>query len=474
MRAKNIHGEIVQHFHDKQYLRLASTGNTVYEIEEIESPAIEGCRIIKYVYRLYTRFSGIVEQEYRYGLLNEDNKLITSSDYTLLSRLPNGNISAEYPSNSYSNKAFECILTTRGMPLFSYNEKKSDGQRIAKYCVLDNADAVSKCYYGIARFAKDHLIGIIDYKGNILLDAEYKDIEFDLNNNCFITIQHLEDSFLASPAGSRNDSHTYILSQNKNLWPLSFMEINDNYYVDKFYETHAIYKLKNKSTNLVCLGIELKEFIITDEYKEIELAYERENDSIFIAKNLEGKYGCICISEEIIDENTGESIYKQPEIVCQFVYDYMHQPVWGRKGILIISKNGRDGLFSCVENNIIMECTIPSINGGGAIMTNSLNEGYVGCKKVIDDKGNFLHFFADMNGNVVLELPNRFWSISGGFSKGLAKITSKTEYATIDLNGHITITGKKRQEYYEDSWSDYDSMYRDAFENDPGAEWNVL
>lgn len=472
--AMKIYGKLVDSF-GKKYLLLYNTNDTVYEIEEIEKNAIEGCRIIKYVYRLYRRIGDFINTDYRYGLLNEKNELVSSPKYVYLCRNENGNISAEYPNKSKYKDPFKCTLTPKGYPLFYYNKKDKKGNNIPMHCTIYGADVVSKCYYGIAKFVKDQKVGIIDYKGKVLLDAEFEDIEIDVRNNCFVTIQKIDDSLCYCPIGSRKESASYIFHCNKKFWPLSFTRIQDKYYVEEYFETHGIFKLKNKTNKNQCLCLyTFEQLIYSDEYKEITWAYDRKEDSIFIVKNHNDKYGCLCISKEIVsvDENTGDATYKKPYIICPLEFDNIHKPYFGDNKYLIIFKDGKDGIYSCAESKIIMECLIPAKKNIDSIMINTLKEGLVGCKKELDE-GKNLEYFSDLNGNVAVKLPSHIWHINGGFNKGVAVISSRTEWATIDLNGNITVTEKIKPTYYEDSWDDIDSMYRDAFEDDPGAEWNV-
>lgn len=118
---------------------------------------------------------GYVDSDIRYGLINEKNELVSQYDFYSLKRLANGNISAIYPdpkergNKSWGEEGFKFTLNAKGQPLFEYSIKRKDGTKLSKFYPLSNVDAVSSCYYGIALFVRNHKMGVVDYKGNIVI-----------------------------------------------------------------------------------------------------------------------------------------------------------------------------------------------------------------------------------------------------------------------------------------------------------------
>ena len=107
-----------------------------------------------------------------------------------------------------------------------------------------------------------------------------------------------------------------------------------------------------------------------------------------------------------------------------------------------------------------------------------IGEGLIGCREKIESNSlsnAFKYLFYDTEGNKVLELPNG-WEIKSAFKNGVAQIrTGKHIIKTADVDkfGNIKITKEEMRHLQDDSYDDIEGMYRDAFEDDPGMEWNI-
>ena len=500
-------GKIVEDIGRRQYLQIYDV-NIICDIIDIEKEAIDGLRIIQFTYRKVLRhfFSGsrdtYVDSDTRYGLINDKNELVSKHDYLNLTRLNNGNISALYPDPkekgdpSWKEERFSFTLNTKGEPLFRYNVKEEDGTKTTKYFALKNVDAVSSCYYGIALFVRDHKIGVVDYKGKVLIEPIYDDIIIDKNNNCLTTIvfdeKHYE-GFDTRHLESLESSTSYVFKRSK-YWPLSLHKLNTNYYVKTLfkYRDQELYYLINKKNSFLCVCIYYGWGVfLSPEYKDLQLLNHwylfnntNDNDALFKAVNFDGKYGIICMPTESVDCNpdTGDPIYKEPQTICPFVYDYIAGNESNYITRIILVKDGKEGLFSCSERRILVECVIPTIQEYHySILPFSFGEGLIGCEEeVVDSKSYFSfkskrYYFADLKGNRVLEIP-RGWEIISAFKNGVAQISTGKHFiktADIDKFGNIKVTKEEFRHVEDDSYDDIERMYRDAFEDDPNMEWNV-
>ena len=479
-----INGEMVESLSRRSFLFI--NGKGYYEILDVEKKAIDGLRIIQYKYG-YGRICGDVCGDIRYALINEKNKLVSSYRFTSLARLTNGNIIATYPDPCNSNwkeERFTCILNTKGQPLFEYNVTTKDGIKQPRYCVLNNADAVSSCYYGIVLFVQNNRIGVVDYKGNVLIKPIYDDIILDRKNNYIETILSSKDhyeSFEASSSDTTTYSITYLYHKS-DYWPLRLHKLNSKY--DVAFKDKDLYYLKNKMNSLMCMcywnGFDY--IIISPEYKSLKLLRYwpldgMPTDALHIATNNEGKYGIISmpIGFEEVDPFTGNPIYNEIQTVCPFDYDYIAED-YSHNVILV--KNRKEGLFSCSLKIILVDCVIPTIGEYTySIIPSTFGEGVVGCRERTGNKrfsSTFSYSFYDVNGNKVLDLP-KGWRIKSGFKNGIAQIQTGDyiiKIANIDKAGNVTIVKEGRGRVIDES-DDIESLYRDAFENDPSMEWNI-
>ena len=464
--------------------------NSIFEVVNIEADAIDGLRIIEFTYKksldvIYKDLKSLT-LESRFGLVNEQNELVSNYNYYSLVRQDNGNISASYPDpcDRYGKKErFTCILNTKGQPLFEYSIKTKEGNKQSRFCAMNNCDAVSSCYYGIALFVKNHKIGIVDYKGNVLIMPIYDDVKIDRNNNWLTAVLYDEEhyeGFDARPSETLVNSTTFLFHKS-DYWPLRLHKLNINYYVT--YKYIGLYYLKNKKNSFMCLcrweGID--PIIISPEYKSLELSNywyldEKHTYALHIAININGKYGIISMPiNNDVNPDTGEPIYNVIQTICPFDYDYIYNE--GCDNTILV-KNGKEGLYSYPLKKNLVDCVIPTIDQyTHSILPSTFGEGLIGCRERIryDSLSNsYQYLFYDMDGHKVLVLP-KGWVIISGFKNGVATIrTGKyiIKTAEIDKLGNITIikTETGRVVYESD---DLDSLYRDAFEDDPNMEWNI-
>jgi serine/threonine protein kinase len=483
-----IYGKI-EYIGGSKYLLIYDI-NSIFDVIGVEDEAIDGLRIIEFTYKKYferiSKNYRYVKHKSRYGLVNDQNELVSNYHYTSLVRQSNGYISASYPDpcNRYGeDERFNCILNTKGKPLFEYSITTKEGNKQSRTCALNNCDAVSSCYHGIALFVRNHKIGIVDYKGNILIKPIYDDVKIDRNNNWLTTVLYDEEhyeGFDARPAETLANSTTYLFYK-KNYWPLNLYSLDEVYYVVNFDK--GLYYLKNKKNSLTCVCLyDGNISILSPEYENLRLLdfwyfEEKHIDALHIAINSEGKYGIISMPTgyDKVNPDTGEPLYNDVAIVCPFIYDDIAN---GRDDIIIV-KNGREGLYSCSMKKVLLDCVIPTIDQYNySIIPGTLGEGLIGCREInkIDSFYRNRYFFSDLNGKRVLELPLG-WEIISAFNNGIAHIELSDTYsitsATVDLLGKITIIKEEHKKNDYDSYDDVESMYRDAFEDDPNMEWNI-
>ena len=474
----------------RKYLLIFDINSTFDDVE-IEKEAIDGLRIISFTYKKEVKEIAkkckYIDRDTRYGLVNEENELVSNYLYSSLIRQDNGNISALYPDpcdRYWKEDRFSCIINSKGYPLFQYNAKTKEGNKQPRYFALSNIDAVSSCYYGIALFVRNHKIGIVDYQGNELIKPIYDDIKIERSNDWLSAVLYDKEhykGFDARPSESLANSITFLFHKS-NYWPLHLHELNRKYYVK--YKDKGIFFLKNKNNSLVCMCMyDGYRTIVSPEYQELSLLNywyldSKHIDSLYIAVNSEGKYGIISMPTDYEDVNpdTGEPIYNEIRTVCPFDNDYIAN---GSLENAILVKNGKEGLFSCSQKRIIVECVVPTIDQYTlSILPNMIGEGLIGCREKIESNSlsnAFKYLFYDTEGNKVLELPNG-WEIKSAFKNGVAQIrTGKHIIKTADVDkfGNIKITKEEMRHLQDDSYDDIEGMYRDAFEDDPGMEWNI-
>lgn len=493
-------GSIIESFEKKKYLWIYENDDA-YEIVDIEEPGYKGFRIIEFAIGHHYMY-GAVYSDTRYGLVNDSNKLVTNYDYYSLKRLSNGNISASYtdPEKHRSlfvkGDRFNCLLNEFGQPLFTYYSKGKDGTRETVHRPLENIDAVSSCYWGVALFVRDHKIGVVDYKGKIIIEPLFDDIIIDETNNWLLTIVYNKerksktndfDDFLRQPQHS--DSCTTYLFEKTKCWPLSLYKIDSIYYVEN--QKDNVYYLRNKKNHLQCICILAGETYYSPEYKSLNLIgiFDYKDDlpivSLHIAQNIEGKFGIISMpTQPSVNLESGELYLENIETICPFEYDYIDNTTVSYNKNIIIVKNGKEGLFSCTQKKKIIECVILQFEIDSfinySIIPDSLGEGLIGCKEPNNDNKSFYlkYSFFDLDGNKVLDIPLG-WRIESGFIDGFARLSKRdTIYNTtaeIDKSGKIDILEEKRNpiEFEEESYDEIDRMNKDAFEDDPGAEWNI-
>ena len=488
-RVTNIYGRVIECF-GKQYVQIFDK-DIVCDITNIEEKAICGLRIIEFSLRNILR-SSVVCSDTRYGLVNDKNELVSFYEYVSLLRLDDGNISAIYPDFNKYNKEGRFLINPKGEPLLEYIEKAKNGTKSTKYLPLANIDAVSSCYYGIALFIYKSKRGVVDYQGNILIEPNYDNIILSRDYNYLTTVvcdkKYCEGSDDRNPDLDR--SQTYLLKKGRH-WPLLLYKLDDSYYVDSFFKYNGIdlYYLKNKRNFMRCICLfNGYNIVISPEYKDIMLLdywYLRNksdnSDALFIAVNSRGKYGIISFPTEPIDANpeTGDEIYEDTHTICALEYDYIAGNKHDFIDNVILIKDGKEGLFSCCQRQILVNCVIPTAGQYKyVIIPSTYGEGLIGCREEVQTETSLLvdkYYFSDLDGNKVLELPLG-WKIISGFENGVAQIqTGKIIIKTADIDklGNIKIIKRERVNIDDDSYDDIESMYRDAFEDDPNMEWNI-
>lgn len=443
----------------EQYLWDYHNHGTAYKVVRIEEKPVKGYRIVQISYRHFIdslpfdRNRLQLYNDVRYGLVNKDNELITPFDFFSLERLEEGTIRAIYPDpnndgeKDYNNKErFDCILNYCGIPLFRYFSKDSDGNKTIKYKKLDDEIvAVSKCYNGIALFVKKHKIGIVDYNGDIKLEAEYTHIALPDCYNCFKAYK-VKCSSLIGPDAKDNNSETYILSKDKSQWPIHFVQLDSKFRVEGYYEKDDIYLLKNKQNSLYCLCFIgrwplRRSLYYTDEYIWLRKTGSANNpdECFFIASDTDKKTGIICVHKEKSKFLGLDLLIRKDVIVCPLEYDRILET---NTSCIILIKNNQKGLFSLESKTIILNCIIPD---NVSIIPSTLGEGYIGCcRKLPKNLSDLIYFFSDMKGNEIVVLDSK-WIIKSGFKDGFAKIESDKEYATVDTKGNIRIMGEKHK-----------------------------
>ena len=203
-----------------------------------------------------------------------------------------------------------------------------------------------------------------------------------------------------------------------------------------------------------------------------------------IATNSEGKYG-ILSGYETIDIDTGDIVFEMCGVICPFIYDVILAGVdqyyrtdeskpWVKFDLYTLRVGKKKGLFSTLYGAVILK---PIPINQYLILDRATTEGLVGCiKQYTDSYGhchNDCHVFLNCEGEEVITL-EKGWHIRQGFQGEEASIENNSSYASINKHGVIKKVGKKTS-YYTDDIDAYEieSMSRDAFENDPGAEWNI-
>ena len=478
----------------KHYLQIYDKG-TVYDITNIEEKAIGGLQIVEFTLRKILR-SSVVCDDTRYGLVNDMNELVSNHLYSSLIRQDNGNISAIYPDpcdRYWKEDRFTFIMNSKGYPLFQYNTKTKDGNKQLRYYALKNIDAVSSCYYGIALFVKHHKIGVVDYKGNILIDPLYDDIIINDDNNCLTSVvfdnRHYEEFDDRRPE-SLNNSTTYLFKKGGH-WPLYLHKLDNSYFVDSFfiYKDIGLYYLRRKRNSMRCICLyNGYSIVLSPEYKDIKLLdhwylrnHSDTNDALFIAINSRGKYGIISFPTEPIDVNpeTGEDIYEDIQTVCPFEYDYIAGNEHNYIDNLVLVKKNKEGLFSCSKRQILVDCVIPTKeNYQYTIIPSTYGEGLIGCREEIESKKSFgpvsIYYFSDLSGKKIVEIPLG-WSIESGFQNGVAQIinhgTLKVKTAIIDKSGNISNIKIEVRNSESDDMENSGLM--DALDGDPEAYWNI-
>lgn len=223
-----------------------------------------------------------------------------------------------------------------------------------------------------------------------------------------------------------------------------------------------------------------------------------------VATNEKGKWGILNVTE-VINSNTGHKEYRMLGIVCSFVYDAIYpgsdhyytptDSIKDRKRFQVyyLCQEDKIGLFSTLNGTIVLN---PVPIAKYRILEEATTEGLVGCIKLNPDKessacgyrhphaewlsrwgrfpGHISHYvFLNHEGQEVIIL-EKGWRIKEGFQGGIATISNARFTASIDKTNQILNQDDNRHSIdYDDDPYDLEKMYRAAFEDDPGAEWNI-
>lgn len=203
-----------------------------------------------------------------------------------------------------------------------------------------------------------------------------------------------------------------------------------------------------------------------------------------IARNQEGKWGILSVHKNIDKESnkTGLTICG---IACPFVYDKIYpgfdhyynpnnDPFGGKRFQVFYLKDGdRVGLFSTLNGSVILQ---PIPVEDCKILEDFSTEGMIGCVKTVRKGGQYqssYYAFLNFEGKEAIRLKSG-WKIKKGFEGDTAKVGNFSTTATIDLKGNVCeLVDDKRGDVFDDDPFEQERDYRSAFEDDPGAEWNI-
>ena len=201
-----------------------------------------------------------------------------------------------------------------------------------------------------------------------------------------------------------------------------------------------------------------------------------------VATNSDGKYG-VLTGYETVNIDTADIDFVICGEACPFLYDNILVLDCGyiREGytngfeqfdIFLLCISNKRGVFSTLYGSVILK---PVPKDKYCILDRATTEGLVGCIRNEPNKPGFsryTHVFLNCEGEEVITL-DKGWSISRGFQDEEALISSGYYDAIIDKKGEIKKKEKRDTPSFEDDPYEIDKMYRDAFEGDPGAEWNI-
>ena len=466
-----------------QYLLVYSNLNTAYKIYWIEEVPVKGNRIVAIIYRYYVESQSYIGDrlftDVRYGLIDSNNNLITQCDFFSMTRQKDGKINAIYPDPQYDgNRAckpneerFNCTLDLSGSPLFECTCRDADGKKYIKYKKISNEIvAVSKCYYGITLFVKNHKIGIVNYDDIIELEAEYFHIDIQKYNNCIVTYRKPIRSFVHPE--EHNESDVYILSKNKSHWSVILTKLSPNFHIEKYYESDDLYLLKNGKTSQFCICYKriLGKLGYSHEYSRVDIIDTRRlpnhnGNSFFIVTDEKKKKGVIGICGATND------LLKTMILEEQQVFPFEYDSICQIDGLFLsVVRNNLRGIISLESMSIVVDCVIPE---NDKILPDTIGEGFVGCRRKIKENftnNDYFYYYSDLKGHEALGLDIK-WKIRSGFNNGVAMIESKDEYAFVDVKGNITVSKGKNKSDTENDHNDVYNCYEDTSDRD---NWDAM
>lgn len=140
----------------------------------------------------------------------------------------------------------------------------------------------------------------------------------------------------------------------------------------------------------------------------------------------------------------------------------------------VVIENGKEGLYSENEGDLIVIPSVPHPDGYIALNKESLGEGLFSYH--ILEGLRSIQTVINKNGEVIFSLP-KGWRISGKFNDGVAPVAYDYINAKVDLQGNIfdKVRDLKSElrAFEQESQFEIERDYRAAFEDDPGAEWNI-
>lgn len=304
-------------------------------------------------------------------------------------------------------------------------------------------DNISKAYYAL--YTNDKW-GIIDSKGNTIIEPMYQEMIVVLNNN--------KDVFLCTYDVNEQtgDYKTKVINkENKEIYTkYEKVEPLENYDADgnAWYEKDVLKVLKDGKYGLI--DIDGKE-ILNAEYDKIETLKGLEN-SILIQKDskigLVNKSGATIINPEFTKIEKYDKDYKKGYITINQdkkygLVTYAGSPILENKyekilpiygeNYFVIEEKGEQKVINAKGEEVLKEGfdKIIQINSDGVVFTE-------------DNKYGFMNY----DGKVLVK-PE--YDELKEINKGILKVKDDKEYGIIDINDKEIIEPKYTNIYYEDS-----------------------
>ena len=276
-------------------------------------------------------------------------------------------------------------------------------------------DNNAKAYYALYT---DDKWGIIDSKGNIVIEPMYQEMIVVLNNN--------KDVFLCTyDVNEENGEYkTKVIDKNNKEIYTKYEKVEplENYDADgnAWYEKDVLKVQKDGKYGLI--DIDGKEILSTEyetEYTSIE-KFDKDYKKGYITIDENKKYGLVTYAGSQILENKYEKIL----------------PIYG-ENYFVIEEKGEQKVINAKGEDILKEGfdEITQINADGVVF--------------VDDKE---YGFMNYEGKVLVK-PE--YDELKEINKGILKVKDDKKYGIIDINDKEIIEPKYTNIYYEDSASIY-------------------